>query len=65
MDERVVRPCRCTISLTKIQQIIFFEDDPENPRAWPKRKKLANVAVIASMASMLDPEEQRSPSTYT
>ncbi|ORY08188.1 membrane transporter [Clohesyomyces aquaticus] len=26
------------------------DDDPENPRAWPRSKKLANVAVIAGMA---------------
>jgi hypothetical protein len=25
-------------------------DDPENPRAWRRARKLANVAVIASMA---------------
>lgn len=30
------------------------EDDPENPRAWPRSRKLANVAVIASM-SILSP----------
>ncbi|KAJ4388999.1 hypothetical protein N0V93_006461 [Gnomoniopsis smithogilvyi] len=32
------------------EQIKFLDDDPENPRAWSKRNKLANVAVIASMA---------------
>lgn len=37
--------------LKPFQQIQFSEDDLENPRAWSKRNKLANVAVIASMAS--------------
>lgn len=37
--------------LKPFQQIQFSEDDHENPRAWSKRNKLANVAVIASMAS--------------
>ncbi|KAF2088224.1 MFS general substrate transporter [Saccharata proteae CBS 121410] len=36
------------------QQIQFSEKDTENPRAWPKNRKLANVAVIASM-SILSP----------
>ena len=30
--------------------IQFKDDDPENPRNWPRRAKLANVAVIAMMA---------------
>lgn len=30
------------------------EDDKDNPRAWPRPRKLANVAVIASM-SLLSP----------
>lgn len=37
--------------LTGLKQIKFAENDPENPRAWSKKKKLVNVAVIASMAS--------------
>lgn len=40
-----------TALLNPLQQIQFSEDDHENPRAWSKRNKLANVAVIASMAS--------------
>ncbi|KAF2435692.1 MFS general substrate transporter [Tothia fuscella] len=28
----------------------FSKEDPENPRLWPRSKKLMNVAVIASMA---------------
>ncbi|RMY54560.1 hypothetical protein D0864_13930 [Hortaea werneckii] len=32
----------------------FEEGDGENPREWPKRKKMANVAVIAAM-SILSP----------
>ncbi|KAL1651341.1 hypothetical protein SLS58_000681 [Diplodia intermedia] len=32
------------------QQIQFSEDDPGNPRSWTRTKKMANVAVIASMA---------------
>ncbi|PMD40112.1 MFS general substrate transporter [Hyaloscypha variabilis F] len=32
------------------QLIEFSKDDPSNPRAWSKGKKLANIAIIASMA---------------
>ena len=32
------------------QQIQFSEDDEENPRAWNKKKKMTNVAIIALMA---------------
>jgi hypothetical protein len=32
------------------QQVKFSEDDEENPRAWSKRKKLINVAIIALMS---------------
>ncbi|GME22245.1 mfs general substrate transporter [Neofusicoccum parvum] len=39
---------------TERQQIKFSEDDPHNPRAWTRKRKLANVAVIASM-SILSP----------
>ncbi|KAL3419054.1 cycloheximide resistance protein [Phlyctema vagabunda] len=28
----------------------FTKEDSDNPRAWPKKKKLGNIAVIASMA---------------
>ncbi|KAF3770726.1 membrane transporter [Cryphonectria parasitica EP155] len=31
-------------------QVKFSSDDQDNPRAWTRRQKLANVAVIASMA---------------
>ncbi|KAF2791827.1 MFS general substrate transporter [Melanomma pulvis-pyrius CBS 109.77] len=38
-----------------LREVLRLEDDdPENPRAWPKRKKLANVGVIAMM-SILSP----------
>jgi hypothetical protein len=32
----------------------FTDQDPENPRQWPQRTKMANVAVIAAM-SILSP----------
>lgn len=32
----------------------FTDEDPENPRQWPQRTKMANVAVIAAM-SILSP----------
>ncbi len=32
------------------QQISFGPDDKENPRAWSRRKKITNVAIIALMA---------------
>ncbi|KAF2647648.1 MFS general substrate transporter [Lophiostoma macrostomum CBS 122681] len=33
------------------RELLRLEDqDPENPRAWPRWRKLANVGVIASMA---------------
>ena len=35
---------------TENRQISFSPDDPENPKAWPHRKKLTNVAIIALMA---------------
>ena len=34
------------------QEVKFTEDDEENPKAWSKRKKLTNVAIIAFMALM-------------
>ena len=34
-----------------IQVIHLHNDDPENPRAWRRWRKLANVLVISSMAS--------------
>ncbi|KAF2874909.1 membrane transporter [Massariosphaeria phaeospora] len=30
--------------------LLLGDQDPENPRAWPKWRKLANVAVIATMS---------------
>lgn len=36
------------------QEVKFSDDDDENPRAWSKRKKLINVAIIALM-SILSP----------
>ncbi|KAH7109425.1 major facilitator superfamily domain-containing protein [Dendryphion nanum] len=40
-----------TEEVTDNREILqLHDDDPENPRAWPRRKKLANVAVIALMA---------------
>jgi MFS family permease len=36
------------------QEVKFSEDDEENPKAWNKRKKLTNVAIIALM-SILSP----------
>lgn len=39
-----------TVKLTVLKEVKFDEDDPENPKAWSRRKKLANVAVIASMS---------------
>ena len=32
------------------KQIAFADEDPENPRAWPERRKLTNVGIIALMA---------------
>ena len=36
------------------QEVRFSDGDEENPRAWSKRKKLTNVAIIALM-SILSP----------
>jgi hypothetical protein len=33
--------------------ISFSKNDASNPRQWPKRKKMTNVAIIALMASKL------------
>ena len=40
----------CRANDTSTQVLYLDDNDPENPRAWPRRKKLANVAVIALMA---------------
>jgi hypothetical protein len=40
-----------TIMLSSPKLLEFGKDDEENPRAWPRKKKLANVAIIAFMAS--------------
>ena len=37
----------------KVQMLYLGEDDRENPRAWSRKSKLANVAVIATMSSEL------------
>lgn len=31
--------------------IEFSKEDEDNPRAWPRSKKLTNIAVVAMMAS--------------
>lgn len=37
------------------REVLAFTDaDPENPRQWPRRTKMANVAIIAAM-SILSP----------
>jgi hypothetical protein len=36
--------------LTFQKLIEFSKEDPSNPRAWSKSKKLANIVIIASMA---------------
>lgn len=30
----------------------FEDDDTENPRKWPRRKKMINIAIIAMMSGM-------------
>ncbi|KAF2754199.1 MFS general substrate transporter [Pseudovirgaria hyperparasitica] len=35
---------------TQYEYIDFAKDDGENPRLWPRSKKMTNVAVIAAMA---------------
>jgi multidrug resistance protein len=39
-----------SIHSTETKQIDFSSDDSDNPRAWPGRKKLINVGIIALMA---------------
>ena len=34
--------------------IEFGKEDPGNPKAWPRSKKLANIAVIAMMSGKTD-----------
>lgn len=51
-DREVSERCRgkqCKI-LTVDQILRLTDDDPENPRSWPRWRKLANVAVVAFMA---------------
>jgi hypothetical protein len=56
-DDREVRNRPSTVyryMLTLGQILRLTDDDPANPRSWPRWRKLANVAVIAFMASIFN-----------
>ena len=49
-DRKVASPPPLQARLTRRQLIELSKEDGSDPRAWSKRKKLGNIAVIASMS---------------
>lgn len=35
--------------------IKFSDEDPDNPRQWPRRRKMINITIIAMMSSRFRP----------